>query len=130
MAKVTVIRVIKYEGDEDAVRKAIQMSKPLGVTDCGRGDGGHWQMTIAEHFNDLPKLAELTEDDINRSLADVRLRKLLGYMASNVKEGGWEKVQDMGGVAGWVGMDEALHFLDMLPECNVGLMEKVNDAND
>lgn len=127
MAKVTVIRVIKYEGDEAAVRKAIQLSKPLGVMNCGHTPGDQWQMTIAEHYNDLPKQLELSEDDINRSLADTRLKKLLGYMASNVKEGGWERVQDMGGVAGWVGMDEALHFLDMLPECNVGSMEKVND---
>lgn len=121
----TVIRVIKYEGDEAAVRKAIQLSKPLGVTDCGKGDGGRWQMTIAEHYNDLPQLVVLTEEDIERSMADVRLKKLLGYMASNVKEGGWEKVEDAGGIAGWVGIAEALQFIDMLPECNVGLMEKV-----
>lgn len=120
----TVIRVIKYEGDEAAVRKAIQLSKPLGVTDCGKGDGGHWKMTIAEHYNDLPKLVELTEEEVERSMAHERLTKLLGYMASNVKEGGWEKVEDAGGIAGWVGIDEALKFIDALPVCNAGLMEK------
>jgi hypothetical protein len=64
----TVIRIIKYEGDEAAVRKAIQLSKPLGVTACGRGDGGHWQMTIAEHYNDLPPLVELTDNEVGETL--------------------------------------------------------------
>lgn len=64
----TVIRIIKYEGDEAAVRRAIQLSKPLGVTDCGKGDGGHWKMTIAEHYNDLPKLVELTDNEVGEAL--------------------------------------------------------------
>lgn len=121
----TVIRIIKYEGDEAAVRKAIQLSKPLGITDCGRGDDGHWQMTIAEHYNDLPQLVALTEDDVFSAMAENRLKKLLGYMSANVKEGGWEEVEKLGGVAGWMGFSDALQFLDSMPECNVGLMEKV-----
>lgn len=64
----TVIRIIKYEGDEEAVRRAIQLSKPLGVTDCGRGADGRWQMTIAEHYNDLPQLVELSEEDVATAL--------------------------------------------------------------
>lgn len=68
MTKVTVIRVIKYEGDEDAVRKAIQLSKPLGVMNCGHKPGDQWQMTIAEHYNDLPNLVPLTDEGVNAAL--------------------------------------------------------------
>lgn len=68
MVKVTVIRVIKYEGDEDAVRKAIQLSKPLGVMNCGHKPGDQWQMTIAEHYNDLPNLVPLTGDEVTTAL--------------------------------------------------------------
>lgn len=72
MAKATVIRVIKYEGDEDAVRKAIQLSKKLGVTVCGTDKpGGYWQMTIAEHFNDLPNLVQLTDEEVSIALEKV-----------------------------------------------------------
>lgn len=125
MTKSTVIRVIKYEGDEAAVRNAIQLSKKLGKHSFpGNPLIGGWSMTIAEHYNDLPKLVELTEEEVERSMAHERLTKLLGYMASNVKEGGWEKVEDAGGIAGWVGIDEALKFIDALPTCNAGLMEK------
>lgn len=68
---VTVIRIIKYEGDEAAVRKAIQLSRPLGVTDCGGGDGGRWQMTIAEHYSDLPQLVTLTDNEVGATLEKV-----------------------------------------------------------
>lgn len=124
MTKSTVIRVIKYEGDEAAVRNAIQSSKSLGLHSFPGSRLGSWSMVIAEHYNDLPKLVELTEEEVERSMAHERLTKLLGYMASNVKEGGWEKVEDAGGIAGWVGIDEALKFIDALPTCNAGLMEK------
>lgn len=120
----TVIRIIKYEGDEAAVRKAIQQSKALGVTDCYQAESGRWKLTIAEHYNDLPKLVKLTEEEVEHAMAHERLTKLLGYMASNVKEGGWEEVEKMGGVASWMGFDDALQFLDALPVCNAGLMEK------
>ena len=66
--KCTVIRIIKYEGDEAAVRKAIQLSKPLGVQDCGKGDGGRWTLTIAEHFNDLPQLVSIPDEDVQVAL--------------------------------------------------------------
>lgn len=125
MTKSTVIRIIKYEGDETAVRKAIQLSKSLGKHSFPGGQlTGSWSMVIAEHYNDLPKPVELTEEEIERSMAHERLTKLLGYMASNVKEGGWEEVEKMGGVASWMGFDDALQFLDALPVCNAGLMEK------
>lgn len=70
--KCTVIRIIKYEGDEAAVRKAIQMSKPLGVTDCGKGDGGQWTMTIAEHFNDLPQLVTIPDECVQADFIEAR----------------------------------------------------------
>lgn len=121
----TVIRVIKYEGDEAAVRKAIQSSKSLGLHSFPGSRLGSWSMVIAEHYNDLPKLVELTEEEVEHAMAaHERLTKLLGYMASNVKEGGWEEVEKMGGVASWMGFDDALQFLDALPVCNAGLMEK------
>lgn len=68
---VKVIRVLVYEGDEAAVRKAIQMSKPLGRIDCGKGDGGRWTLTIGEHLNELPPLPEtvLTTAEIENAIA-------------------------------------------------------------
>lgn len=68
--KVKVIRVIIYEGDEAAIRKAIKMSRPLGKTDCGFGDGGHWTMTIGEHLNELPPLPEtvLTDEEVEHAI--------------------------------------------------------------
>lgn len=63
MAKV--VRVICYEGDEEAVRDAIRRSMPLGRRDC-QG----YVMTIGEHYNDLPQLAEVafTDQDIHKAL--------------------------------------------------------------
>lgn len=66
MPTVKVIRIIQYEGTEEAVRKAIQLSKRLGVHQCNG-----YVMTIAEHRNELPQLIELlpeqVQNDIKRS---------------------------------------------------------------
>lgn len=52
-----------------------------------------------------------------------RYRKLQGWMSSNVPEG-WEKVEMMGGLCAWMSWDHMDMYLDSLPECNCGLMEK------
>lgn len=87
--KCTVIRIIKYEGDEAAVRKAIQLSKPLGVMDCGKGDGGQWTTTIAEHFNNLPPLVQISEEDVQTALladaVEVRAKEI--YATWSEEEG-------------------------------------------
>lgn len=68
----TVIRIIKYEGDEAAVRTAIQLSKKLGQHDgLFNGSGGQWRMTIAEHYNDLPQLVTLTDNEVSAALEKV-----------------------------------------------------------
>lgn len=56
-----------------------------------------------------------------------RYRKLQRYMASNVKPGGWEIVEQLGGVAAWASLDDMDQYLDSLPECNAGLCEVRND---
>lgn len=69
----TVIRIIKYEGNEAAVRKAIQLSKPLGLHEFSGtvGADGSWQMTIAEHYSDLPQLVTLTDNEVGATLEKV-----------------------------------------------------------
>lgn len=56
MSKVTVIRIIKYEGTEKAVREAIQKSMPLGTKHLSDYD-----LSIVEHLNELP--AEFSVED-------------------------------------------------------------------
>lgn len=68
----TVIRIIKYEGEEAAVRNAIQLSKAMGVHSFPGNHltGGSWSMTIAEHYNDLPELVELTDNEVDKALLE------------------------------------------------------------
>jgi hypothetical protein len=56
-----------------------------------------------------------------------QLNKLLGYMASNVKEG-WTEVERIGAVASYISHEAALEYLDGLEPCNVGLSERVAPA--
>jgi len=44
-------------------------------------------------------------------------------MSSNVKEG-WGRVTDLSAVFCYVSWQEGDSYLDNLPECNVGLMQK------
>lgn len=58
-----VIRVIVYEGTEEAVRRAIQLSKSLGVHQYTE-----YTMTVAEHLNELPPLVKLTDEQVALAL--------------------------------------------------------------
>lgn len=60
---VKVIRIVQYEGTEEAVRKAIQLSQTLGVRQC-QG----YTLTIAEHLNELPQLVELLPEQVLNDL--------------------------------------------------------------
>lgn len=60
---VEVIRIVRYYGEESAVRDAIQKSLPLGVKDCGG-----YSITVAEHLNELSPLVELTEEEVEKAL--------------------------------------------------------------
>lgn len=51
---VKVIRIVQYEGTEEAVRSAIQKSMTLGVRQCAG-----YTITIAEHLNELPPAVEM-----------------------------------------------------------------------
>lgn len=62
----TVIRIIKYEGDVDEIRRALAISRPLGDLHC-RG----YTLTVAEHYNDLPQLVELTDNEVGKALENV-----------------------------------------------------------
>ena len=66
----TVIRIIKYEGTEEALQKAIAQSLPLGQKLCNG-----YTITVAEHQNDLPPLLTLEEQrvaDLFRGIAPPR----------------------------------------------------------
>jgi len=60
---IKVIRIVQYEGTEEAVRSAIQKSMPLGIKECTG-----YTMTIAEHFNNLPPLAQISDEDVQTAL--------------------------------------------------------------
>lgn len=60
---VKVIRIIQYEGTEEAVRKAIQLSKSLGEHQYNG-----YVMTVAEHSNELPVLIELLPEQVENDL--------------------------------------------------------------
>lgn len=60
---VKVIRIIQYEGTEEAVRKAIQLSKSLGEHQYNG-----YVMTVAEHLNELPQLIELLPEQVENDL--------------------------------------------------------------
>ncbi|MNQ24292.1 hypothetical protein D3C85_374830 [compost metagenome] len=58
-----VIRIVQYEGTEEAVRTAIQKSMPLGVKECMG-----YTLTIAEHLNELPELVQMFDDHVESAL--------------------------------------------------------------
>ena len=60
---VKVIRIIQYEGTEEAVRGAIQKSMTLGVRQCAG-----YTITVAEHLNELPELFELLDVQVENDL--------------------------------------------------------------
>lgn len=63
---VTVIRVIKYQGNEADVRNAMRLSKTLGEHQCNG-----YIMTIAEHSSDLPKQIVIPDLEVQAAfLAD------------------------------------------------------------
>ena len=62
-----VIRVIVYEGTEEALRKTIAKSKSLGVHVYSG-----YSMTIGEHLNELPELVTLTEADVAKAITEVQ----------------------------------------------------------
>lgn len=70
-----------------------------------------------------PDAAEAGKDAIDAA----RYRKLRGWMSSNVPEG-WSEVERVGAVAAWMSWEDADQYLDALPMCNVGLMERAPAA--
>ncbi|WP_274643947.1 hypothetical protein [Pseudomonas serbica] len=69
----------------------------------------------------------MTVEDHNLVTADLKInadryRKLQNWMASNVKEG-WQEVERMGAICANMSLEDMDHYLDGLPECNVGLCE-------
>lgn len=68
MDKVTVIRVIAYEGTVEAVRKALSMSKQ---------EGHHafngYSIRIATHSSNLPPAVSVSDDAIKAALNDAAL---------------------------------------------------------
>jgi hypothetical protein len=66
--------------------------------------------------------------EVERLRADAeRYQKLLRWMGSNAPEG-WEKVEELGALCAWMGLDAAQEALDSMPECNVGLCENTARA--
>lgn len=65
---VTVVRIVKYEGTEQAVRKAIAMSLPLGVKVCSG-----YSISVGEHINELPPLLPVTDEDVAKALEDLKI---------------------------------------------------------
>ncbi len=61
--EVRVVRIIEYKGTEESVRKAISLSRQVGVTECTG-----YTMTIAEHLNELPPLLELEPGQVSDAL--------------------------------------------------------------
>ena len=64
-----VVRVLVYEGTEEAIRSAIQQSKTLGIHQfCG------YTLTMAEHLNELPvpPVAVMTEADVAKALEELQ----------------------------------------------------------
>lgn len=67
MPTVKVIRIIQYEGTEEAVRHAIQLSQTVGVRKCTG-----YTLTIAEHLNELPTLLEVSPELVQEALVDAQ----------------------------------------------------------
>lgn len=72
---------------------------------------------VLKERDDLHK--QVTVDGKNAA----RYQKLQRYMGANVKEGGWDEVEKLGGVCAWMGFTDMDQYLDSMPECNAGLCE-------
>ena len=82
-----------------------------------------WALLDAERAGRaaLIRRIEQERDELRKDAE--RYRKLRGWMSSNVKEG-WGRVTDLSAVFCYVSWQEGDSYLDNLPECNVGLMQK------
>lgn len=64
---VSVVRIIRYTGSEEAVRKAISASMPLGIKDCAG-----YTITISEHSSDLPQVDYLCPAAVEDTLSKAK----------------------------------------------------------
>ena len=67
MDQVTVIRIIKYEGTEAAVRAAIAKSMPEGIRNCAGYD-----LTISTHSSDLTPVDQLPDEEVQEVLSQAK----------------------------------------------------------
>ena len=72
----------------------------------------------------------LPEDGNENQIANAsRYEKLRNWMSSNVNEG-WREVKNLGAIAAYQSWDDFDKYLDDLPECNLGLCQKVEVPNE
>jgi len=72
--KVEVIRIVRYVGEEEAVRAALAMSLSEGVKDC-RG----YEIQVATHSSTLKPIVTLTNAEVKACFVKEQTeRKLLG----------------------------------------------------
>lgn len=95
------------------------------ITDLRELEEGISKLLPGVRYMDQPDGGAPTLLEQLRRMAEdaARYHKLRGYMSSNVQEG-WGEVERMGAVAAWMSWQDADAYLDALPECNVGLMER------
>lgn len=67
-----VIRIVQYEGTEEALIKAISQSLPLGVKEC-QG----YTITIAEHLNEIPPQLQIPSKRVKEVVKTTQLLSLL-----------------------------------------------------
>ena len=89
---VKVIRIVQYEGTEETVRAAIQKSMPLGIKECAG-----YNITIAEHLNELPPAIEMFDFQVEDALD-----KAAGILADAVEARAKEIYESWSHLTGYV----------------------------
>lgn len=67
-----VIRIVQYEGTEEALIAAISQSLPLGVKLCK-----DYKITIAEHLNEIPPQLQLPSKRVSQLIKTTQLISLI-----------------------------------------------------
>lgn len=65
--QVTVVRIIRYTGTEEAVRRSLSKSLPEGIKDLG-----DMQITVSTHSSDLPQVDYLCPATVEDTLSKAK----------------------------------------------------------
>ena len=115
-----------YEAGKGDAVPVVGEAEALICDDCGAETNDPWHSSKGtnRHYHRCDSCNSISAAELDALRKDAeRFRKLRGWMSSKALED-WYRVTELSGVFCYVSWEAGDSFLDGLPECNVGLMQK------